>query len=159
MGVMSKVSKGTRLSERPKPPIWEDIEADVTASSKDDVVFDVGRSNLPNVSAQLLKEKANASTSSTADLSDLDTSSYDPEKVQASYESVLRLMESYEHLTTVPASLREQYSNLQGLGQDVLGSISQLRELAHSVKQETQAQSSSADTGHGKGKSTRKKKK
>ena len=50
MGVMSKTSKGNRLPERPKPPSWEDIEADASAANKDDVAFSVGKSNLPNVS-------------------------------------------------------------------------------------------------------------
>ena len=55
MGVMSK-TKGARLPERPKPPAWKDIEADVSAASKDDVVFSVGKGNIPNVSGTLCSD-------------------------------------------------------------------------------------------------------
>ena len=78
----------------------------------------------------------------------------DPEEVQASYENVLRLIASYDHLSSVPTVLREQYANLQAMGQDMLGSISQLRELAHNMARDSQA-----EAGHVKGKSKQKKKK
>ncbi|RUS85346.1 hypothetical protein EGW08_006889 [Elysia chlorotica] len=161
MGVMSKASKGNRLPERPKPPAWEDIDADVSAASKDDVVFSVGRANLPNVSAHVPREKNSQANNSTAESSDLDLSHNDPEEVQASYENVLRLIASYEDLDSVPTSVREQYSNLQVMGQDVLGSISQLRELARSVARDSQAhRSTQAEEGHSvKGKARQKKKK
>lgn len=158
--MMSKSTKVSRLPERPQPPIWGDIESDIAMANKDDVVFLVGKTNLPNVSAEIPKDKNNVPVSSASDTSDLDSSHYDPEEVQASYESVLRLIASHEHLASVPTSLREQYTNLQSLSQDMLGSISQLRELARSVKQDFQANRSQAgDSGHGKGKSARKKKK
>ena len=109
--------------------------------------------------AQIPKEKHNISASSGADNSDLDVSNTDPEEVQASYESVLRLIATHEKLSSVPSSLREQYSNLQGMGHDMLGSISQLRELARSVTKESQAHRSPAEGSHVKGKSKQKKKK
>ncbi|XP_005110432.1 uncharacterized protein LOC101852965 [Aplysia californica] len=132
------MSKASRLSERPKPPTWDEIVEDIGSAPNCDVVFSIGKDYLPQISgslpSSLPETNLNSSTSSTGSPdSESDTSQIDQGKVEASYANVTRLMSLCSELKDVPADLLEQYAKLRDTGEEMTKSIQDLKELAQSI--------------------------
>ncbi|CAL1525901.1 unnamed protein product [Lymnaea stagnalis] len=142
MGIMSK---GNRLPERPKPPNWEAIIADISRISDDtDVVFTIGKSSIASINSGITASTSPSERSST--ISDSECSQTNSDEIQASYANVLRLISLYTDLKDAPSELENQYSELKKMGLDMTESISKLKSLAEDISLETSGPKGDART-------------